>query len=77
VKSVIKRLKVASLKAQIDASVLYSSELAGRFQSAATSREKTEIAREYDIALNQAHMMRLLLDILERNQDRGQPKASL
>ena len=76
-KSVIKRLKVASLKAQIDASVLYSSELAGRFQSAATSREKTEIAREYDIALNQAHMMRLLLDILERNQDGGQPKASL
>lgn len=74
-RSVIKRLKVASLKAKIDASVVYSSELAGRFQSAATSREKTEIAREYDITLNQARMMQLLLEILERNQDGGQTKA--
>jgi hypothetical protein len=77
VKSVIKRIKVASLKAQIDASALYSSELASRFQSAATSREKTEIAREYDIALNQARMMQLLLEILERNRDGGQTKAGL
>lgn len=76
-KSVIERFKVASLRAQIDASILYSSELAGRFQSAATSRDKTEIAREYGIALNQAHMMRLLLETLERNQDEGQSKAGL
>ena len=76
-KSVIRKLRVASLKAQIDATVLYSSELAGRFQTAATSREKTEIAREYDIALNQARMMQLLLEILERNQNEGQPSAGL
>lgn len=76
-KSVIRKVKVASLKAQIDASMFHSSELAGRFQSAATSREKTEIAREYDVIQKQTRMMQLLLEMLERSQVDGQPEAGL
>jgi hypothetical protein len=72
VKSIIGRLRISYLNAQIEASRLYRVELANRFENAVASAEKTMIAREYDKSLKQSHAMQLLIEVLER-KSRGRP----
>lgn len=66
--SVINRLRIKSLQGQVEASRLHSQALASKFESAATSGEKTRIARLYDEALKKTHAMQLLLELLEREE---------
>jgi hypothetical protein len=67
--SIIRRLRIQSLKAQVEASRLNCTSLANEFENAATDTEKTKIATRYDEALKQTHCRQLLLELLER-QDR-------
>ena len=66
VRSVISKVRIYFLKAQVEASRLYSIELAQRFENAATSAERTMLARQFDKSLKQTHATQLLLELLER-----------
>jgi hypothetical protein len=66
---IIDKLRISSLRAQVEASRLYSAELTRKFEAAETSLEKTTIASQYDKSLKQTHAMQLLLEMLERKQN--------
>jgi hypothetical protein len=66
--STIRKIRIRFLKAQVRASRLYSVELASRFDGAATSMEKSRIARQYIQVLKQTHKKQFLLELLEREQ---------
>ena len=68
----IARLRIRSLKAQVEAARLYSTALAGQFEAAPTGAEKTKIADRYEDALKRAHMLQFLLELLERKQRKAQ-----
>lgn len=63
---IINKLKMQSLRGQIETSRLLCGSLAARFETATSSTEKTELARRYDEALRQTHSMQLLLELMER-----------
>ena len=63
-----RNLNISSLRKEIEASRLYSVRLASQFELAATSTEKSKIAREFDKALKQTHAMQYLLEMLERKR---------
>jgi len=69
------KLRINSLRSQIEASRLYSVELARRFEYAMTVAEKTTIARQYDKALKETHALQFLLEMLEQKQAESQPQA--
>jgi hypothetical protein len=62
----IRRLKIHSLKDQIETARELSNMLAGQFESTPSSAERTQIAKRYDEALKQTHAMQFLLELLER-----------
>lgn len=66
--SIIRRLRIQSLKAQIEASRLCCTSLANKFETASTNTEKTKIAARYDEALKQTHSMQLSLERLEKQE---------
>jgi len=63
-----RNLNISSLRKEIEASRLHSIRLASQFEIAATSTEKSKIAREFDKALKQTHAMQYLLEMLERKR---------
>jgi hypothetical protein len=66
--TIINKLRLPALRAQIEASRLYCASLAAQFDAAQSGAEKTEVASRYEDALKQTHMMRLLLELLERHE---------
>jgi hypothetical protein len=74
---IISRLRIQSLKGQVEASREHCNALANQFASAQTSLEKTQIAKRYDEAMKQTHAMQLLLEMLERQQQGAADEAGL
>ncbi len=66
--SIIDKLRMKTLKGQIEALRLESVALATQFEAAQTNTEKARLARRYDQALKQTHAMQLILELLERKQ---------
>jgi hypothetical protein len=66
--SLINRLRMQTLKGQIEASRLESVALADQFESAPTQAEKARIARQIERALKQTHAMQHMLEMLERKE---------
>jgi dimeric dUTPase (all-alpha-NTP-PPase superfamily) len=69
--SAIDKLRIHTLRAQVEASRLHSVALARKFDAATTSTEKTRIAREYSDALKQTNSLQLMLELLERKYNEG------
>jgi hypothetical protein len=68
VDSIAPTLGIRALKEMIEASRRDSDALALKFQTAQTTTEKAEIAREYDKALKRARAMQFLLELQERKE---------
>ena len=66
--SIIRRLRINSLKAKIEASRVRCGSLVTDFEKAPTDTAKTGIANRYDEALKQTHSLQLLLELLEKHQ---------
>jgi len=66
--TMINRLKMHSLRAQIETSRLLCGALAGKFELTTSPTEKSKLARRYDEALRQTHTMQLLLELMERQE---------
>jgi hypothetical protein len=73
--SMLRKLRIHSLRTKIETSRLRSVELAGRFESAETNAQKTRIVREYDKSLKRIHAMQFQLEMLERNRVDSHSKA--
>jgi hypothetical protein len=72
--SIIRRLRIQSLRAQFEASRLYCASLTSQFETAVFGTEKAGIARRYDRALKQTHRLQLSLELLERQErEEGNP----
>ncbi len=66
--SIIDKLRMKTLKGQIEALRLESIALAQQFEAAPTDAEKASIARKHARALKETHAMQLVLELLERKQ---------
>jgi len=66
--SVIRKLRIRSLKAQIEVSRLRSESFAGDFEKATSNEQKSEIARKWDRTIKAKHAAQVLLEMLERQQ---------
>jgi hypothetical protein len=66
--SAIRRLRIKFLIAQVGASRDHCATLANKFESALNNTEKSNIARQYDLALTRTHTRQLLLELLERKE---------
>lgn len=67
--SVIRKLRIKSLKAQIEASRLQSESFAGDFEKATSNKQKSEIARKWDREMKAKHAAQVLLEMFERQQE--------
>jgi len=70
----INMLRIRSLKAQVEASRLYSASLASEFERATIGKAKTRIASRYDEALKQTHKLQLICELLERKEKEADHK---
>jgi len=75
--SVIRSLKIHSLKRQVESSRLYCKKLASQFDAAASNADRTRIAHCYDEALKHTHTLQLLLELLEREQRKAGAGSAL
>jgi hypothetical protein len=66
--SVIRNLRIRSLKAQIEDSQRQSESFAGDFEKAVSIEKKSEIARKWDQAMKAKHAAQVLLEMLQRQQ---------
>jgi hypothetical protein len=76
VASIITRLRIESLKGQIEAARQQTADLAYKFEAASTSAEKARIARKHAHALKQTHALQHMLELLERKQREGGGEAA-
>lgn len=74
--SFIYKLRIQSLRAQIDRARRLSAKLAGRFESARTQAEKDRLVRRYDRALQRAHTRQHRLEVLERKVRESSPTST-
>jgi hypothetical protein len=77
VESIIRSLRIHSLRGQVESSRCYCCSLASQFEATPSNVEKTRIAQRYDAALKQTHMLQLLLELLEREQRQIKAEAVL
>jgi hypothetical protein len=66
--SVLRKLRMMSLKAQIEVSRRQGEAFAGDFEKAESVEQKSEIARKWDRAIKAKHAAQVLLEMLERQQ---------
>lgn len=72
----VRKLKIQSLKAQIDEKRQFSTELARGFERIGSSEERTRTARCFDDTLKQMHAMQLMLELLERHEREAVEEAA-
>jgi hypothetical protein len=73
--SLINRLRMQTLRGQIEASRLESVALADKFDSAPTQAEKARIARQIERALKQTHALQHVLESMERKERESASKS--
>jgi hypothetical protein len=66
--SVIRKLRIGPLKAQIEVCRLRIESFARDFEKATSNVQKSEIAREWDREMKAKHAAQVLLEMLERQQ---------
>jgi hypothetical protein len=64
----IAKLRISSLRAQIEASRNYTQSLARQFDAAPSFTEQAEIASRFHKALKQLQGMEFMLELLERKE---------
>jgi hypothetical protein len=66
--SIIRKLRVHTLKAQLALRHLICESLAKEFETALTFERRAALARKWDVTLKEGHVFQLMLDLLERQE---------
>lgn len=71
--SIIRKLWIQTLRAQSELRRLQCEFFAKKLSAAVTDEQRTELAREWDKAIEAKHATRLMQDLLERQEREGKP----
>jgi site-specific recombinase len=71
---VIRELEVQTLRAHLDLCRAQCDALAEEFESTESSLKRTRLAHRWDATLKRGYMMQLLLDLLERRNQKSLKK---
>jgi len=66
--SIIRRLRINSLKAQVELRRLQSDSFSREFDAATTAEHKAPIRLQWEQATKERHTLQLMLELLERQQ---------
>jgi len=66
--SIIRKLRVHTLKAQLALRHLMCESLAKEFETALTFERRAALARKWDVTLKEGHVLQRMLDLLERQE---------
>jgi hypothetical protein len=72
--AVIRQLKIASLRAQLEVCRLQEVAFAKQFEGSSTFDQKSAIAHDWDMVCTEVREMRLALDFLEKQERESKPQ---
>lgn len=71
--SIIRKLRIQTLRAQSELRRLQGESFAKKLSAAATDEQRTDLAREWDKAIQAKHATRLMMDLMERQEREDKP----